>query len=52
MAKRPSDGGGNTAFREDKDMLMDLCKQFYFIKSLWRYDEGLIEIPAMMDPWL
>ena len=52
MAKRPSDGGGSTAYREDREMLMDLCKQFYYIKSLWRQDEGLIETPKMMEPWL
>ena len=52
MAKRPGDGGGSTAYREDRDMLMDLCKQFYYIKSLWRFDEGLVEIPKLMEPWL
>ena len=26
MAKRPSDGGGSTAFREDRELLMDLFK--------------------------
>ena len=52
MAKRPSDGGGSTAYREDREMLMDLCKQFYYIKSLWRQDEGLVETPKMMEPWL
>ena len=52
MAKRPSDGGGSTAYREDKEMIMDLCKQYYFIKTLWRFDQGLVEIPKMMEPWL
>ena len=53
MAKRASDGGGSTAFREDKEILWDLCRQFYFMKSLWRNDEGMIdELPEMMEPWL
>lgn len=45
-------GGGSTAYREDRDILMDLCKQFYFIKTLWREDQGLAEIPPMMEPWM
>ena len=49
---RTKDGGGSSNFREDRDILMDLCKQFYFMKTLWRSDEGLVEIPAMMEPWL
>ena len=52
MAKRPSDGGGSTAYREDQKLLMDLFKQFYFIKSLWRMDAGFIELPSMMDAWV
>ena len=52
MAKRPSDGGGSTTYREDKELLMDLCRQFYYIKSLWRLDAGLIELPVMMDAWI
>jgi len=52
MAKRPSDGGGSTAYREDKKMLMDLLTQFYYIKTLWRLDAGLVDIPPMMEPWM
>ena len=52
MAKRPSDGGGSTAFREDKKMLMDLMTQIYYIKNLWRFDAGLINIPAIMNDWM
>ena len=52
MAKRASDGGGSTAFRGDRELLMDLFRQFYFVKSYWRYDAGQIELPAMMEPWL
>lgn len=52
MAKRPSDGGGSTAYREDKKILMELMTQFYYIKTLWRVDAGLVEVPEMMDAWL
>jgi hypothetical protein len=52
MAKRPSDGGGSTSFREDRELLMDLFRQLYFVKSFWRFDAGLIELPDMMEPWL
>ena len=45
-------GGGSVAYREDREILMDLCKQYYFIKTLWREDQGLAEIPPMMEPWL
>ena len=31
---------------------MDLFKQLYFVKSFWRFDAGLIELPDMMEPWL
>ena len=48
MAKRPSDGGGSTAFREDRELLMDLMRQLYFVKSYWRYDAGVDGIPTMM----
>ena len=52
MANRPSDGGGSTAFTADKKILMDLMTQVYYIKSLWRYDEGICAIPPMMDAWM
>ena len=52
MAKRPADGGGSTAFNQDKKLLMDLMTQFYFIRQLWRSDAGLIELPPVVNSWV
>lgn len=51
MAKRPSDGGGSTAFNQDRKLLMDLMTQFYFLKSLWRSDADLITLPTAVNIW-
>lgn len=32
--------------------MMELMTQVYYIKNLWRFDAGLIELPAMMNAWM
>ena len=52
MGKRPADGGGSTAFIQDRKLLMDLMSQIYYIRSLWRSDAGLIAVSPIMNSWV